>query len=95
MKAIGMIEIRGLVPAIEAIDRMTKAADVEFLTWEKKLGGWLVTVMVQGEVSAVEAAVDTAVAYAINKVAASAVIPNPHPEIMNQINISIEKNNLR
>lgn len=91
MSAIGLVEIRGLVPAIEVVDRMTKTADVKFLTWEKKLGGWLVTVIVKGEISAVQAAVESSVEYAINYVAASAVIPNPHPEIMKQISISSEK----
>lgn len=88
MKALGFIEIRGLVPAVQALDTMTKAADVDFVTWEKKLGGWLVTVIVEGEVSAVKMAVEAAKDKAINFVASSAVIPNPHSEIRKLIELS-------
>lgn len=91
MKAIGIIEIRGLVPAINALDQMTKTSDVEFVTWEKKLGGWLVTVIVEGKVDAVTAAVEQAERSAINKVAATAVIPAPHDEIVKLIQISRSK----
>ena len=88
MQAIGLFEIQGNVPAVVAVDAMTKAADVKFLTWEQKLGGWLVTIVIQGEVSAVQAAIDAANRTAIRKVAACAVIPNPHPEVMRQIRTS-------
>jgi len=88
MQAIGLFEIQGNVPAVVAVDAMTKAADVKFLTWEQKLGGWLVTIVIQGEVSAVQAALDAANRTAIRKVAAYAVIPNPHPEVMRQIRTS-------
>ncbi|WP_105616130.1 BMC domain-containing protein [Vallitalea okinawensis] len=91
MKAIGLIEIRGLVPAIGTIDTMTKTSDVEFLTWEKKLGGWLVTIIIEGEVSAVQMAIEAGASNAIGKVAATAVIPNPHPEIIKQIKVSKSK----
>ena len=60
MQAIGLFELQGYVPALAAVDTMLKAADVKFLTWEKKLGGWLVTIIIQGEVSAVQAALDAA-----------------------------------
>ena len=88
MQAIGLFEIRGNVPAVVAVDAMTKAANVHFLTWEQNLGGWLVTIVIQGEVSAVQAAIDAANRTAISKVAASAVIANPHPEVMRQIETS-------
>lgn len=91
MQAIGIFELQGYVPALAAIDTMLKAADVRFLTWEKKLGGWLVSIVIQGEVSAVQAALDAAEASCIRKVAAKAVIANPHPEIMKQIEISKSK----
>ena len=64
MQAIGLFELQGYVPASAAVDTMLKAADVKFLTWEKKLGGWLVTIIIQGEVSAVQAALDAGMALA-------------------------------
>ena len=57
MQAIGLFELQGYVPALAATDIMLKTANVKFLTWEKKLGGWLVTIVIQGEVSAVTAAI--------------------------------------
>ena len=80
-KALGFFEISGVVAATDALDIMCKAADVEFVTWEKKLGGRLVTVIVRGEVSAVTAAIDAATAGAIKKPVCKAVIANPHPEL--------------
>jgi len=55
--ALGMIETKGLVGAIEAADAMTKAANVE-LTGYQKIGSGLITVMVRGDVGAVQAAVE-------------------------------------
>ncbi len=80
IKAIGMIEVSGSVAAIDALDIMCKAANVSLVTWEKKLGGRLVTVIVTGDVSDVTAAVQSANASCIVKPCASAVIPNPHSE---------------
>ena len=80
-KALGFFEISGVVAATDALDIMCKAADVEFVTWEKKLGGRLVTVIVRGEVSAVSAAIEAASAGAIKKPVCKAVIANPHPEL--------------
>ena len=57
MRAVGMIETKGLVPAIEATDSMSKSAEVTVLGM-KEIGGGLVSVYVQGEVGAVKAAVD-------------------------------------
>ena len=91
MQAIGIFELQGYVPAVAAVDSMLKAADVKMLTWEKKLGGWLVSIVITGEVSAVQAAIDAARETCIRTVAAYAVIPNPHPEIMKQIEISKSK----
>lgn len=65
MKALGMIETRGLVVAIEAADSMAKSAEVEILGL-KEIGGGLVSVYVQGEVGAVKAAVDAGAASAKN-----------------------------
>ena len=80
-KALGFFEISGVVAATDALDIMCKAADVEFVTWEKKLGGRLVTVIVRGEVSAVTAAIEAASTGALKKPVCRAVIANPHPEL--------------
>lgn len=64
--ALGMIETRGLVAAIEATDAMLKAANVKLVSHEK-VGGGLVAVFVRGEVGAVKAATDAG-AVAANKV---------------------------
>ena len=79
--ALGFIEISGVVAAVDALDIMCKTADVELVTWERKLGGRLVTLIVQGNVSAVTQAVETASAQAIKKPVCKAVIANPHPEV--------------
>ena len=64
--ALGMIETRGVVPAIEAADAMVKAANVTIIG-HVKAGGGLVSVLVRGEVGAVKAATDAG-AVAANKV---------------------------
>ncbi|MGR6687534.1 BMC domain-containing protein [Furfurilactobacillus rossiae] len=80
--ALGMIETKGLVAAIEAADSMVKAANVD-LTGYEKIGSGLVTVMVRGDVGAVKAAVDagTASAENVGEVYASYVIPRPHTDV--------------
>ncbi|MBQ1183142.1 MAG: BMC domain-containing protein [Clostridia bacterium] len=88
MKSLGMIEVSGVTGAIDCLDIMCKSADVEFVTWERKLGGRLVTVVVQGNVSAVTAAVDNAVANGIVKPCAHAVIASPHEETWRILQIS-------
>ena len=80
-KALGFFEVSGVVAATDALDIMCKAADVEFVTWEKKLGGRLVTVIIRGEVSAVTAAIEAASSGAIKKPVCKAVIANPHEEV--------------
>jgi ethanolamine utilization protein EutM len=81
-KALGMVETRGLVGAIEAADAMIKAANVT-LMGDEKIGGGLVTVMVRGDVGAVTAAVNAGAAAAgkVGAVVSSHVIPRPHGEI--------------
>lgn len=80
-EALGMIETKGLVGAIEAADAMTKAANVVLIGYEK-IGSGLVTVMVRGDVGAVKAAVDAGVAAASNvgEVVSQHVIPRPHSD---------------
>ena len=80
-KAYGFIEITGVVAAINALDIMCKTADVELASWERKLGGRLVTIIIEGDVSAVTEAVEAAVAGAIKKPVSYAVIARPHEEL--------------
>lgn len=77
--ALGMVETKGLVGAIEAADAMVKAANVTLVGYEK-IGSGLVTVMVRGDVGAVKAATDAGVAAARNvgEVVSTHVIPRPH-----------------
>ena len=81
-EALGMIETRGLVAAIEAADAMLKAANVELVGTEK-IGSGLVSVMVRGDVGAVKAAVEAggAAASSLGEVVATHVIPRPHADV--------------
>lgn len=91
MKSLGLVEVSGVTAGIDCLDIMCKAANVEFVTWERKLGGRLVTIVIQGDVSAVTAAVDCAVANAIAEPAAYAVIANPHEETMRMVDLSASR----
>lgn len=93
MKSIGLIEVSGVTAAIDCLDIMCKSADVEFVTWERKLGGRLVTVVVEGQVSAVTAAVDNAMANAIKKPVSHAVIASPHEEVIRLLELSASRRN--
>jgi ethanolamine utilization protein EutM len=79
-RALGLIETKGLVGAIEAADAGLKAADVRFLGSERADAG-LVTVLFGGEVAAVKAAVDAGAAAAerVSQLVSAHVIPRPHP----------------
>lgn len=81
-EALGMVETRGLVAAVEAADAMTKAAEVT-LTGTEKIGSGLVTVMVRGDVGAVKAAVESGAARAesLGELVAAHVIPRPHADV--------------
>ncbi|WP_024613196.1 BMC domain-containing protein [Clostridium sp. Ade.TY] len=81
-EALGMIETRGLVAAIEAADAMVKAADVTLIGTEK-IGSGLVTVMVRGDVGAVKAATEAAseVSGRLGEVVAVHVIPRPNGDV--------------
>ena len=80
--ALGMIETRGLVGAVEAADAMVKAANVT-LIGRSQVGGGLVTVMVRGDVCAVKAATDAGAAAAkkVGELISVHVIPRPHNEV--------------
>ena len=92
-QALGLIETRGLVAAIEAADAMVKAAKVKFLSRRKVKGG-LVAIMVAGDVGAVKAAVDAGAAAGkrVGTVVSSHVIPRPHNDIDAMIPDSPEEN---
>ncbi len=81
--SLGLVEVSSLGNAIKMLDEMTKVADVEFVAVERKLGGRLVTIVVRGSVSAVNASVEAgkAVAQSLNCLKAAEVIARPHPEI--------------
>jgi ethanolamine utilization protein EutM len=81
-RALGLIETKGLVAAIEAADAMVKAANVA-LIGKVQIGGGLVTVMVRGDVGAVKAATDAGAAAAgrVGELLSVHVIPRPHPEL--------------
>ena len=82
MEALGMIETKGLICLIEAVDSMLKAANVQMVGWEK-IGSGIVTAFVVGDVAAVKAAIDAGASAAskIGEVVSVQVIPRPHEEL--------------
>ena len=82
MEALGLVETRGFIPAIEAADAMVKAANVKFLGTER-IGSGLVTVIVRGDVGAVKAATDAGAAAAekVGELVSVHVIPRPHSDV--------------
>ena len=82
VEALGMVETRGLVAAIEAADSMCKSANV-VLVGTEKIGSGLVTVMVRGDVGAVKSAVEAgeSSARSLGEVIATHVIPRPHGDV--------------
>ena len=81
-EALGMVETRGLVAAIEAADAMCKSANVTLIGTEK-IGSGLVTVMVRGDVGAVKSSVESGAAAAgkLGELIATHVIPRPHSDV--------------
>lgn len=80
--ALGMVETQGLVGSVEALDAMTKAAEVRF-AWREATGGGLFTVLVRGSVGAVKAATDAGAAAAkrVGQLKSVHVIPKPDPQL--------------
>ena len=80
--ALGMIETKGFVALVEAADAMMKAANVQYLGWDK-VGSGLVSIFVSGDVAAVKAATDAGAAAAgrIGEVVSVQVIPRPHADL--------------
>lgn len=83
-QALGMVETKGLIGAIEAADAMVKAANVT-LIGKEKIGSGLVTVMVRGDVGAVKASVEAGAAAAkrVGELYGVHVIPRPHSDVEN------------
>jgi len=82
MEALGMIETKGFVCLLEAVDTMLKAANVEMIGWDK-VGNGLVTAFIVGDVAAVKAAIDAGAQAAskLGEVMSVEVIPRPHEEL--------------
>ena len=91
MNSLGFVEVSGVTAAIDALDIMCKSAEVSLVSWERKLGGRLVTLIVTGTVSAVSAAVENAAKQCIKKPCATAVIANPHPETARLAELSAKR----
>lgn len=81
-KAIGMIETKGLIPAVEALDAALKSADVKFVS-QAKVGSGFVSITVEGDVAAVKAAVDAGAdaARRVGEVLSVHVIARPHEDV--------------
>lgn len=92
MDALGMIETKGFVGAVEAADAMVKAANV-VLVGREYTGGGLVTVLVRGDVGAVKAATDAGAAAArrVGELVSVHVIPRPHAEVEKALPIGLKK----
>lgn len=91
--AYGILEVVGHAAAITALDAMTKAADVKFVTLENKFGGRLATIVVEGSVSSVKAAIESGkiAASRITKPVADYVISRPHEEVQRILAFSAKK----
>jgi len=81
-EALGLVETKGLIGAVEAADAMVKAANVRLLGKEK-IGAGYVTVMVRGDVGAVKASVDAGASAAkrVGELVSVHVIPRPHEDV--------------
>ncbi|MBM7686443.1 MAG: ethanolamine utilization protein EutM [Epulopiscium sp.] len=93
--AIGIVEISFYVNALTVLDEMLKTAEVHLIHWEKKLGGRLVTIIVGGDTSAVQSAIDVAKSMGQvvgeKNIKVAITIPSPHPEIIKLIYKEREK----
>lgn len=91
--SLGLVEVSALGNAIIMLDDMCKAAEVEFVATERKLGGRLVTIVVKGELTSVQASVDAGVARAkqCDCYKASQVIARPHDEILKFLHLDEKK----
>jgi ethanolamine utilization protein EutM len=90
-EALGMIETKGFVALVEAADAMMKAANVQYLGWDK-VGSGLVSIFVSGDVAAVKAATDAGAAAAgrIGEVVSVQVIPRPHADLNKVLKVAVK-----
>ena len=88
-QALGLIETKGYVGNVEASDAMTKAANVE-LVKQVQIGGGLLTILVQGDVGSVKAAVDAGAEAAsrVGELVGSHVIARPHEGLLKQFGLA-------
>lgn len=91
MKSLGFAEVSGVVAAVDALDIMCKTANVNLVTWERKLGGRLVTMIIEGSVSDVTEAIENAKEKCVGRVRASNVIANPHEETVRLVSLSASR----
>jgi ethanolamine utilization protein EutM len=82
MRALGMIETKGLVASVEAADAMAKAANLTMLE-QRAIGGGYMTVMVRGDVGAVRTALEAGALAArrVGQVVSVRILPGPHPNV--------------
>lgn len=90
-KAYGLFEVTGVVAAVDALDIMCKTADVTLATWERRLGGRLVTLIVEGDVSACTEAIEAASSKCIKQPVSTGIIANPHPETGRLVEFSSQR----
>jgi len=89
--AIGFVETRGLIAAIAGADAMAKAADIHIIEY-RRVGSGLINITIQGNVAAVQAAVEAGVASAreVGEVLSYHVIPRPHEEVLKVVSLRKE-----
>lgn len=89
--AIGFVETRGLVAAIAGADAMAKAAAIHIIEY-RRVGSGLINITIQGEVAAVQSAVEAGVASAkkLGEVVSYHVIPRPHEEVLKVVSLRKE-----
>ena len=87
----GFFEVPGVVAAMDALDIMCKTSDVVLASWERKMGGRLVTLIIEGDVSSVQQAIDAACEKCIKKPDCHAVIARPHEEIVRIVERSAKR----
>jgi microcompartment protein CcmL/EutN len=78
----GFVEVQGVAAALSAVDVMCKSAQVEFVMWERKWGGRLVTVVLKGDISAGQEALCAAETHGLKKPVAMGAMANPHEQII-------------
>lgn len=91
MQALGFFEIAGVTPAVTALDIMCKTANVTFVSWERKLGGRLVTIIIEGDISDVSQALEAAASGGIKKPVNYLSIARPHEEVVRLVELSASR----